>query len=197
MSTSFFAQSMPVRVDELWLGFYFLLLSFLLFVCILCKKIYLARLKNVALYLCRRQCFGSGIGLGLGPDCQLSGSTSGSGYRRTKTTHKNRKKLSNLMFWSVGCYLLRGEGFFCSLDVLYGGLGIGKLQFSSFLVIKTINLDWIRIRTGSWSGSGSVFCLKYWMDPDPDQMNTDPKHWLQEMFCCGLFIKSSSKLYFM
>jgi hypothetical protein len=31
------------------------------------------------------------------------------------------------MFWSVGCTLLRAEGFFCNMDVLYGGLGIGKL----------------------------------------------------------------------
>jgi hypothetical protein len=33
------------------------------------------------------------------------------------------------MFRSAGCSLLRAEGFFCSLDVLYGGLGIGKLSF--------------------------------------------------------------------
>ncbi len=32
------------------------------------------------------------------------------------------------MFWSAGCSLLRAEGFSCSLDVLYGGLGISKLQ---------------------------------------------------------------------
>ncbi len=35
----------------------------------------------------------------------------------------------NFMFWSAGCSLLRPEGFFCNLDVLYGGLGISKLQF--------------------------------------------------------------------
>jgi hypothetical protein len=39
-----------------------------------------------------------------------------------KMTHKNRKKCA-------GCSLLRAEGFFCSLNVLYGGLGIGKLNF--------------------------------------------------------------------
>jgi hypothetical protein len=36
------------------------------------------------------------------------------------------------MFRSAGCSLLRAEGFscsLCSLDVLYGGLGISKLQF--------------------------------------------------------------------
>jgi hypothetical protein len=31
------------------------------------------------------------------------------------------------MFVSVGWPFLRTEGFFCNLDVLYGGLGIGKL----------------------------------------------------------------------
>jgi hypothetical protein len=33
------------------------------------------------------------------------------------------------MFRSVGWPLLRAEGFFYNLDTLYGGLGIGKLQF--------------------------------------------------------------------
>ncbi len=33
------------------------------------------------------------------------------------------------MFLSAGCSLLRDKGFFCSLDVLYEGLGIGKLHF--------------------------------------------------------------------
>ncbi len=39
------------------------------------------------------------------------------------------KKILKFIFWSVGWPLLRAEGFFCNLDVLYGGLGIGKLQF--------------------------------------------------------------------
>jgi hypothetical protein len=34
------------------------------------------------------------------------------------------------MFLSTGCSLLRAESFSCSLGVLYGGLVIGKLQFS-------------------------------------------------------------------
>ncbi len=53
----------------------------------------------------------------------------GSGSRRAKMNHK-RKKIRNSIFWSAGCSkcsLLRAEGFFCSLDVLYVGLGIGKL----------------------------------------------------------------------
>jgi hypothetical protein len=60
------------------------------------------------------------------------------------------------MFLSIGCSLLRAEGFSCCLGVLYGGLGISKLQllikkiepkfpainFFQFQVIK----PWIRIR---------------------------------------------------
>jgi hypothetical protein len=48
-------------------------------------------------------------------------------------------------------FFLKDEDFYCSLDVLYGGLGIKKLHFSSnfisyvnffqFLVIKTLDLD--------------------------------------------------------
>jgi len=53
----------------------------------------------------------------------------GSGSRRAKMTHKNRKKSRIFMFLSTGCSLLRAEGFSCSLGVLYGGLGISKLQF--------------------------------------------------------------------
>ncbi len=68
---------------------------------------------------------------------------------------------------------MRAKGFFCNVDVLYGGLGIGKLWFFIqkyffsavifilFLVMKTLDPDWIRIG----------------IQPkmlDPDQMNADP-----------------------
>jgi hypothetical protein len=43
-------------------------------------------------------------------------------------TPQNRKKFRNFMF-CAGCPLLRAEGFSCSLDVLYGGIGIRQLQF--------------------------------------------------------------------
>jgi hypothetical protein len=43
----------------------------------------------------------------------------------------NMEKGRNFKFWGAGCYLLRAEDFSCSLDVLYGGLGISKLQFFS------------------------------------------------------------------
>jgi hypothetical protein len=51
-------------------------------------------------------------------------------------THKNRKKSRIFMFLSTGCSLLRAEGFSCSLGVLYGGLGLSKLQF----LIKKIEI---------------------------------------------------------
>jgi hypothetical protein len=54
------------------------------------------------------------------------------------------------MFGSAVYFLLRAESFSCSLDVLYGGLGISKLQF---LAIKTLDPDWIRI----------VFSVKCWI----------------------------------
>ncbi len=50
-------------------------------------------------------------------------SESGSGLRRAKMTLKSRKKLKNFMFSSVGWPLLRAEGFFSNLDVLYRVLG--------------------------------------------------------------------------
>jgi hypothetical protein len=67
---------------------------------------------------------------------------------------------------------LRAEGFFCNLDVLYGGLGIGKLYFLikkkvnfffsaviffQFLFIKALDPDWIRIGI-----------QPKMLDPDPD-----------------------------
>jgi hypothetical protein len=77
------------------------------------------------------------------------------------------------MVLSAGCSLLKAEGFFCNLYVLYGGLGIGKLyflikklnlfsavNFFQFLFIKTLNPDWIRI------GNQSKM-----PDPNPYQMH--------------------------
>jgi hypothetical protein len=75
---------------------------------------------------------------------------------------------------------LRAEGFFCNLEILYGGLGIGELQFLikkkfkffsaviffQFLVSKALDPDWIRIRIGLQPQT---------LDPDPEKMNTDPK----------------------
>jgi hypothetical protein len=54
-------------------------------------------------------------------------SGSGSGSRRAKMTHNSRNFCLKFMFSSIGWLLLRAEGFFCNLEVLYGGLVIGKL----------------------------------------------------------------------
>ncbi len=83
---------------------------------------------------------------------------------------------------------MRAEGLFCSLDVFYGGLGIGKftklhflikkilffffaIYFFQILVIKALDSDWIRIRIG---------IQPQMLDPDPDQMSTDPKHCFEQ-----------------
>jgi hypothetical protein len=47
-------------------------------------------------------------------------SKSGSRSRRGKINLK-KEKFRSFMFLSAGCSLLRAEGFFCSLDVLYEG----------------------------------------------------------------------------
>ncbi len=68
------------------------------------------------------------------------------------------------MFSSDGCSFWRTEGFFFSIDVLYGGLGKGKLQFCNFekkmFSFPALNY-WIRI------GLQPKI-----LDLDPDQMNT-------------------------
>jgi hypothetical protein len=58
-------------------------------------------------------------------------SNCGSVSRRAKMPHKNKKKSRIFLFLSTGtgCSLLRADGFSCSLGVLYGDLGISKLQF--------------------------------------------------------------------
>ncbi len=55
------------------------------------------------------------------------------------------------MFWGAACSLLRAEGFFYNLDVLYGGLGIGKLQL--------FNCNFLKIFGYQNPGFGSVFIL--------------------------------------
>ncbi len=103
---------------------------------------------------------------------------------------------------------MRAEGFFCNLDVLYGGLGIGKLQFlikKKFNFFSSCNFffkfwslkPWIRIG----SGSGSI---RIGIQPkmlDPDEMNADPQPWWSysnalKRFAAVLFIfnKKVSKL---
>ncbi len=71
-------------------------------------------------------------------------------------THKNRKKSRIFMFLSTGCSLLRAEGFSYSFGVLYGGLGISKLQF----LIKKIEIKFPAINFFLILGHQTL-------DPDP------------------------------
>jgi hypothetical protein len=45
-----------------------------------------------------------------------------------------KKEVKNCICSSAECYFLVAGGFFCSFDVLHGGLGINILQF----LIKTV-----------------------------------------------------------
>jgi hypothetical protein len=87
-------------------------------------------------------------------------------------THKKRNKLRNLMFCSAGCSLLRAEGFFCSLDVLYGGLGIGKLQI---LIKKILHFFSAVIFFNFWLSKPwiRIYIQPKMLDTDLDQTNTD------------------------
>jgi hypothetical protein len=82
------------------------------------------------------------------------------------------------MFRSAGCSLLRAEDLSCNLDVLYGHLGMSKMQFLiknekyqkifpavSFFFSFWSSKPWIRINI-----------QPKLMDPDPGSMNPDPKH---------------------
>jgi hypothetical protein len=105
---------------------------------------------------------------------------SGSGSRRAKMARKYRKESINFIFWSAGCSTLRAEGFSCTLDVYYGGLGISKLQFLTkkkkkkkknyqlyflqFLVFKTLD---------PYPDPDSLEMLDPY--PYPDSINPDPQ----------------------
>jgi hypothetical protein len=76
---------------------------------------------------------------------------------RTKITYQTKiEKVNKYYFLKCLMSLLRAEGFSCSLDVLYGGLGISELQFQlyffllKFLFVKILDLDWIRIHLKCW-----------------------------------------------
>jgi hypothetical protein len=103
---------------------------------------------------------------------------SGSGSRRAKITHKNRKKLRNVKFWSAGCSLLRAKGSSFSLDVLYGGLGISKLKF---LIKKISHFFSVVIFFNFWSSKPWIWIgiQPKMLDPYPDSVNPDLKHCLK------------------
>ncbi len=90
------------------------------------------------------------------------------------------------MFLSTGCSLLRAEGFSCSLGVLYGGIGISKLQF----LIEKIEIKFPGINFFSILGHQTLDPdpgsgirnpdrqFEKMLDPDPHLINADPKPWL-------------------
>ncbi len=117
-----------------------------------------------------KYCAGQGFGSGSG-----SGSVFGIRIRiRIQEGKNDPQKEKKFMFWSVGWPLLWAAGFFCNLDILYGGLGIGKLQFlikkkkkkifscNFFFNFCSLKL-WIRIGSGSVSGSVLVSSLNIWI----------------------------------
>jgi hypothetical protein len=86
--------------------------------------------------------------------------------------HK-KKKFQNFHVLSTGCSLLRAESFSCSLSVLYGGLGISKLQFlTKKIEIKFPAINFFQFKV-----------MKPWIqirDPDSQlekmlEINADPK----------------------
>jgi hypothetical protein len=73
-----------------------------------------------------------------------------------KITHKvEKKKIKKFHVLNCWMFSFEAEGFFCNVDFLYGGLGVGKLyilifkkliffpavSFLQFLVIKTLVPD--------------------------------------------------------
>jgi hypothetical protein len=106
------------------------------------------------------QCGGSGSGLNGVP-----GSVSGFAIRIWIQEDKNEQQK-----WSAGCPIFKDEGFSCSMDVVWGGLVIRKLQV---LIKETIQNCQLYFFPNFWSWK-----LKT-LDPDPDSLqmlDPDPQH---------------------
>jgi hypothetical protein len=107
----------------------------------------------------KRDCAGTS-GDGFGSEFnQVSGSGfgTGSGSRRAKMTHKNRKKIKKFnLFLFEGCRLLLWLG-----RPLWRQ-GIGKSQF---LILKKLNfsISCTFFSIFGYRNPGSVFCLKCWI----------------------------------
>ncbi len=88
--------------------------------------------------------------------------SAGSGSRREKITRKNRRRKKFMLV--NRCFILRAEGFSCSLDVLLGNIFLFKTIFQQEKIYNVWSQkSWIQIRP-HWSKM---------LDPDP--------HWYQ----CG------------
>ncbi len=89
------------------------------------------------------------------------GSVSALGIRIREGQH-GPQKWRKFKFWSARCSLLRNEDFSCSLDVLYEGLEISKLQFLIKKYKFLFSCKFLQIfghqNPGYWIG----------LDPDPD-----------------------------
>jgi hypothetical protein len=128
-------------------------------------------------FVCRNQCFGSGLDpIQSGPRIR---SRVGIRIQKGKNVQqKNKKKLRTYMFSSAGCSLSRAEGF-CSLDVLYGGPGISKLQF---LIKKIAIFD-----KNNWSNFYSAvnffqfLSQKPWIRMGIQPKMLDLKHWSRQV----------------
>ncbi len=87
---------------------------------------------------------------------------SGSGSRRIKITHKNRKKLWNFMVWSDGNFFK-----FLVINTLNSG---SVFSLKCWILIRIRN-QWIRIRnTAFLKKPDSGFILSIKLDPDPPLM---------------------------
>ncbi len=89
------------------------------------------------------------------------------------------KKLTNkkdffIIFHVLKCWMFSFEagGFFCTLGVLYGGLGISKLKFLIKFIFSAV------IFFNFWSSKPwiQIGIQPKMLDPDPHQMNTNPTH---------------------
>ncbi len=84
------------------------------------------------------------------------------------------------MFWSSGCSFLRAEGFFCSLDVLYWGLGIGKWQFFYLKKIIFWSCKFFPIFVHQSPGSGSNKYGSETLIREVSSLLNFPVHWVKQ-----------------
>ncbi len=77
-------------------------------------------------------------------------------------THKSREKIKKFNVLECWMFFLRAEGFFCNLDILFGGLGIGNWEyFIQKNLMFFFSSKFFSILCHHNPGSG--------LDPDPDR----------------------------
>ncbi len=105
-------------------------------------------------------------------------------------TFKTRKRKEISSFEVLDGSLLRAEDFSYSLDALYGGLGVCKLQFLIKYFFSAVNFffnfwsskpcTWIRIRIHIGIRMDLKCCSHIRIRI---KNNSDPKHWLKVIRC--------------